>query len=487
MDLAKYALFQARLRESEPAIAFAGGVATYGLLARAVAAAVDRLGPVEVPAGGFVAITVSNPFRHTVLMLALALMGIPSASISGRAQVEFSGVTPAVCLSDKPDFSLPGCTTHLVHDDWFSIDPEKPVNYDRLLGLKGFTDPSSLVRVIFSSGTTGYPKAVAMTLGVLEASITHGEMTQAGPHQHAFRAINMMGFSTVGSIIAILIVLSRGGVLAFSYDAGDALRLIRAFQIEILSCAVVQLQSVLKALGTGTPPGSLKTVIASGARIAAPLLLEARARLCPNVNVMYGSTEAGPISFGTGAALDQHEGSAGFVLPWVTLEIVDGDGQKVSAGSDGIIRLRTAEQSTYLVASPETDAMFRDGWFYPGDVGQLHADGMLVITGRSSEIINRGGVIAAPDMIEGVLRTIPGIKDAAVFGAPDAQGVDEIWAALVSDQWVDPNAIKAVAAVRLPDRKPDHVVQVESIPRNEMGKIRRAELRETVLRARKAQ
>jgi acyl-coenzyme A synthetase/AMP-(fatty) acid ligase len=90
-------------------------------------------------------------------------------------------------------------------------------------------------------------------------------------------------------------------------------------------------------------------------------------------------------------------------------------------------------------------------------------------------------------MIEGVLRTIPGIKDVAVFGAPDSQGVDEIWAAVISDQWVDPNAIKAVAAVRLPDRKPDHVVQVDAIPRNEMGKIRRAELRETILRARKAQ
>lgn len=481
MDLAKYALFQARQREDEPAIAFAGGVATYGLLARAVESAVVRLGPVEVPPGGFVAISNGNPFRHTVLILALAIMGIPSASITGRAQMEFSGVAPTLYLTDKPEPDLSGSRVQVVDDAWFAIDPDRAVDYDRLLALPGFTDRSALVRVIFSSGTTGYPKAVAMTLGVLEASVTHGEMTQAGPHQHAFRAINMMGFSTIGSIIAILIVLSRGGVLAFSYDAVDALRLIRAFQIEILSCAVVQLQGVLKALGHGTPPSSLKTVIAIGARISPSLLLEARARLCPNLNVMYGSTEAGPISFGTGAALDRYEGSAGHVLPWVSIEVVDDTGQPVPRGSDGIIRLRSAEQSTYLLPSPQTDAMFRDGWFYPGDVGKHHPNGILVITGRASEIINRGGVIVAPEMVEEVVRTIPGIKDVAVFGAPDAQGVDEIWAAVVSDEWVDAQGIMAIAAVRLPDRRPDHVVQVEAIPRNEMGKVRRGELREKLV------
>ncbi len=81
-------------------------------------------------------------------------------------------------------------------------------------------------------------------------------------------------------------------------------------------------------------------------------------------------------------------------------------------------------------------------------------------------------------MIEESLLAFPGIKDAAVFGHPNADGLEEIWAAVVSEQWVDANAVKQVIGARLPERTPDRVVQVDSIPRNEMGKIRRNELRE---------
>ena len=86
MQLAKYALFQARLREDEPAIAFAGGVATYGLLARAVESAVARLRSVEIPQGEFVAFHMQNPFRHALLIFAAALylvITVPLALIAG--------------------------------------------------------------------------------------------------------------------------------------------------------------------------------------------------------------------------------------------------------------------------------------------------------------------------------------------------------------------------------------------------------------------
>ena len=480
MDLVKYIVYQSRQREDEPAIAFAGGVATYGHLVRAIESTLDRLSALPLTAETVVALDLHNPFRHSVLMLALALQGVPSASITGRSQVEFAGVTPAVLLTDKPDTALAGSAVHVVDDSWFNIDPDRPVDFARLNALPGFS-PGDVARVVFSSGTTGRPKAVALTADVLQQSMWHGELTQAGPHAHAFRAINMMGFSTVGSMMALVLTLSRGGLLAYANGADDALRLIRAFRLEILCCAVVQLQGILRAAdGKGAPP-SLKTVIAAGAKIPRDLLLRARALLCPNVNVMYGSTEAGPVTFGTGAALDAHEGSAGYVLPWVELQTVRESGEPVPPGSDGIVRIRSAEQSYYLVPSPDTDAMFRDGWFYPGDVARLIPDGLLAITGRVGEIINRGGVIVAPDMIEEVLRTLPGIKDVAVFGAPDADGVEEIWAAVVSDQWVDAQAIKAIASVRLPDRTPEHVVQVDTIPRNEMGKVQRNDLRASVL------
>jgi acyl-coenzyme A synthetase/AMP-(fatty) acid ligase len=482
MQLAKYVIYQARMHEDEPAIAFAGGVATYGLLAKGVAAAVEQLQGLGLRRGDVVALHVQNPFHHVALILALALRGQVSASIMSRAQVEFSGISPAVTLTDRADFALPGSRVVPLDDHWFVVDPGAPADYAGLLALPGFEDPGEIVRVVFSSGTTGYPKAVGMTLGALEQSCAHGEVTQAGPHRHAFRVINMMGFSVGASMMALLIALGRGGLVALAGQPDEALRLIRAFQIEIVTAAVVQLQGLLRALGSAPPPASIRTIVAGGARIAPGLLLEVRARLCANLNVMYGSTEGGLMTFGTGAALERHEGSAGYVLPWVALETVDAGGLPVPPGQDGIIRMKSAEQCHYLAPTPETDAMFREGWFYPGDVGRLDADGLLSITGRVNEVINRGGVIVAPEMIEEVLRSIPGVRDVAVFGFPDASGVEEIWAAIVSDQWVDAAAVTQIASVRLPDRTPNRIVQVEAIPRNEMGKIRRNELRDSLTR-----
>ena len=80
--------------------------------------------------------------------------------------------------------------------------------------------------------------------------------------------------------------------------------------------------------------------------------------------------------------------------------------------------------------------IFKDGWFYPGDIGKLMPDGLLVITGRVNEVINRGGDKLAPEVIEGALRLMPEIADAAVFAVPNT---DQIWAAVVG---------KAAAAAR---------------------------------------
>lgn len=253
-------------------------------------------------------------------------------------------MVPEFVLSDEAGFELKGATVVAVDDSWFETDPAVPLDYRALLELPGFTEPEAFVRVVFSSGTTGYPKAVGTPLRVLEASLSHVEMMQAGPHQHALRGLNMMGFSTAGSLSALLIALARGGMLAFAHGPEDALRLIRAFRIEVLAAAVVQLRGVLQALGNEPPPPSLRTVIAAGASIPAQLLQETRGRLCPNLNVSYGSSEAGAMSFGTGAALERRPGSAGYVLPWVALEAVDADDRPVALGADGILRVRSPEQ-----------------------------------------------------------------------------------------------------------------------------------------------
>ncbi len=115
-----------------------------------------------------------------------------------------------------------------------------------------------------------------------------------------------------------------------------------------------------------------------GSRLPPRVLTAIRDKLGPNIAFVYASTEAGAISGATAAELDRFPGSAGYLYPWVELQAVDAGGNRMPDGADGIIRVRTTEFARYLSDTPDTTEMFRDGWFYPGDVGHVTAEGVVL-------------------------------------------------------------------------------------------------------------
>jgi acyl-coenzyme A synthetase/AMP-(fatty) acid ligase len=183
--------------------------------------------------------------------------------------------------------------------------------------------------------------------------------------------LNMLGFSTIAGIMAPLIALPMGMMLCFPSSIPDALQMVRVFNISALVLAVVQLRGLIDALTGLPPPSSLQLVAVSGARLPLPLLREARQRLCNNIHLGYGSTEMGSMTAGNGATLERHEGSAGYVRPWVEMEAVDADGRTVPPGSGGILRARSHEIAFYADDAGDPIETMRDGWFYPGDVGRI--------------------------------------------------------------------------------------------------------------------
>jgi acyl-coenzyme A synthetase/AMP-(fatty) acid ligase len=478
MQLVRQIVFQARLNEAAPAIAHAGGVASYGVLAHIVEAVVGALEALDLPTGTPVLLDIRDPLHHTAAILALALLGLPSGSIGASFAVERVGILPGLLLTDRDGAALEGVATHRLDERWFAYDQARPVDYARLLALRGFASPDAVVRYVYSSGTTGFPKAVALTATVLERRIFHTMLTTAQPHQGA--ALNMMGFSTIAGIMAPLMALPVGMMLCFAQGNAEALQMIRLFKVSMLALAVVQLRGFMSILANEPPPDSLELVAVSGARISTALLNEARARLCSNVVMGYGSTEMGSMTGGNAVSLGRFDGSAGFVRPWVDMQAVDTNGQPVPVGTDGILRARSPEMAFYATPTTDPAETIRDGWFYPGDVGRIYADGLVVITGRTTEVINRGGVIVAPELVEEVLRLDPAVRDVAVVGVPVA-GIDEIWAAVVSDQPIDAQAMANRAAERLNEKTPNRILRVDAIPRNENGKVRRGELRDLLM------
>jgi long-chain acyl-CoA synthetase len=169
-------------------------------------------------------------------------------------------------------------------------------------------------------------------------------------------------------------------------------------------------------------------------------------------------------------------------VPWKHVEIVDDADEMLAPGQEGRIRIRGDDVADgYYVDRPDNKDIFRDGWFYPGDVGLVREDGMLVVTGRAIEIINRGGHKIAPSLVEGVLSLHPAIADTVVVGVPDARGIEEIWATIVRRSEVSEADLLQFCRVRLePGKLPNHFIFVDAIPRNERGKPASDRLRQLI-------
>jgi acyl-CoA synthetase (AMP-forming)/AMP-acid ligase II len=184
------------------------------------------------------------------------------------------------------------------------------------------------------------------------------------------------------------------------------------------------------------------------------------------------------------AALRVHPGAVGYVHPGVEVQVVDEDDVPLPPGTEGILRVRSENcVEQYFGDATGSASVFKGGWFYPGDVGSVSREGLLSVAGRTNELINHGGLQVNPHVIEDVLLSFEGIGEAAAFGAPDAMGITQIWAAIVPKKPVDSAAVFAHCSERLAESTPRFIIQMKSLPRNDAGKILRNELSKTAASA----
>ena len=145
--------------------------------------------------------------------------------------------------------------------------------------------------------------------------------------------------------------------------------------------------------------------------------------------------------------------------------------------TEGILRIRGANViAGYVGDEAASAAVFRDGWFYCGDIGAVSPDGLLTVSGRDGDFINAGGNKLSPLVVEDVLLSLPQVTEAAAFGVPDRMGVVQIWAAIVSAAPVEMTVLQALCRDRLAEKAPKFIIQIKGLPRNANGKLVRAEL-----------
>jgi malonyl-CoA/methylmalonyl-CoA synthetase len=177
-------------------------------------------------------------------------------------------------------------------------------------------------------------------------------------------------------------------------------------------------------------------------------------------------------------------GSVGFPLPGVSVRIADAEGRELPRGETGVLELRGPNVFKGYWRMPEkTAAEFReDGWFISGDNAVMDETGRVSIVGRAKDLIISGGYNIYPKEIEAEIDTIPGVLESAVVGVPHPDFGEGVAAVVVADgsRPLTPEDIVEPLQGRLARfKQPKRVIFVEELPRNTMGKVQKAQLRET--------
>ncbi|MBI1186981.1 MAG: AMP-binding protein [Alphaproteobacteria bacterium] len=358
-------------------------------------------------------------------------------------------------------------------------------------GLKAAPDHALAPRVrddvaaiVYTSGTTGRSKGAMLTIGNLisnaETLVSLWGFTSKDVLLHALPIFHVHGL-----FVALhCAFLSACTTIFMPVFVAEAVRLdLRRWDVTVLMGVPTFYTRLLAVPAFNAEDCATMRLFISG---SAPLLAETHrafeARTGHRILERYGMSEAGMI---TSNPLDgaRTPGTVGYPLPGVSLRIVGDDGATVPPGEPGVIEIKGPNVFKGYWRMPEKTAQeFRDdGYFITGDIGVAAADGRVSIVGRAKDLIISGGYNIYPKEIEDVLDAVEGVAESAVIGAPHAD-FGEAPVALVTlrpGATTSVEALAAAAAEKLARFKhPRRILIVDGLPRNAMGKVQKAALRE---------
>jgi acyl-coenzyme A synthetase/AMP-(fatty) acid ligase len=306
-------------------------------------------------------------------------------------------------------------------------------------------------------------------------------------HPTFSRVYMHMGLAAALGYQFLIYVLGRGGTIFFRGDSiENTLRSFEIFQIETMLATPTTLAQLLTDCDQHpTIDIRFDTIVSGGSLLPRSLAERLRPRLCSHLITGYGATETAISATAPAHRIAHIPGAAGYVTPGIRIEIVDEADRPVPTGSEGIVRVASDFAADCYIDDPvETALVFRSGWFYPGDLGSLTADNLLIVSGRQNDVLNAGGGKMAAEKIEAALASFKGVTQAAVFMATSKFGVEEVWAAIVCSESVDSEALRAHCWPRMPlVFVPAHFATLEALPTNATGKIDRPRLKDLVMAA----
>ena len=419
--------------------------------------------------------------RSTAVTLGAVMLGAATAQMNPAltepelaALIEVAGCGPVAVAADDAAHAVGAALRSAGHDAAVLLDrPDDAAD----AADADSADDGAVALVLFTSGTTGTPKAVPIT----DAAV----MARMGAYRAPFdvgRAPNVSIMCVpsfhIGGMLGLLLNLYGGDttVVMPRFDAGRWLELVQEQQVTSAFLVPTMLARILDhpAAQPGADAADVSSlrVVAYGAAAAPVDLVQRAMERWPHVGFanVFGQTET--LGAYTTLGPDDHRdpariGSVGRPLPGVELRIVDpATGVDLADDQVGELWLRSAQ----TVAA---DA--GDGWFATGDLARRDGGGYLYPTGRMSETINRGGEKFSPGEVADAVRSHPAVAEVAVAGIADPEMGERVGVAVVPVDGALPPTLDEFrdhCRDRLaPYKLPEVLAVVEELPHNELGKL----------------
>lgn len=417
--------------------------------------------------GSLVAVAEMDAPTSFAMSMAVALLG--ATLIHGTPAALRSGLRITQVIHASRRIAEAGPNVFRLDDGWQRL-PEGLGDLSRL-AFRGHVRPDAPARVLQSSGSTGTPKFMLATARMMALRL-------ADRRASCMTAERLLLLTPVGTSMTFgwtaHAVLSGGRILHGLTPAAAV-----AAGVQGVVGSPRQIEQWLAGHEPGTAPG-IAVAHLSGAA-AGPRLRRHLLRFFRQLRIGYGSTEAGVVAEHLIGSDAVEEPSLGPVRRDLRVEIVDAAHRPLPAGEEGMIRIRTpCMVAGYLLAAPDRQA-FRDGWFYPGDIGLLDGANRLVLVGRMDDRLNLGGVKIDAAAVDRAVSEVEGVGDCAAFAFGGDGGAARLAIAAVPAPSADEEALRRRIGDTCEERlgaraRPAAIVFLGELPRNANGKVLRRTL-----------
>jgi cyclohexanecarboxylate-CoA ligase len=347
--------------------------------------------------------------------------------------------------------------------------------------------PDDVTQLIYTSGTTGEPKGAMHSANTLMSNIVpYAERMRLGGDDVVLMASPMAHQTGFMYGLMMPVMLRCQAVLLDIWDPVRGVDVIREHGATFTMASTPFLTDLARTVTeSGKAVPSLRTFLCAGAPIPGPLVEQARQALGANIVSAWGMTENGAV---TTTLLDDAPERAvqtdGCPLPGAEVRIVDHDDRPLPVGEMGRLQLRACSNFGGYLKRPHLNGTTDDGWFETGDLARLDAQGYIRITGRSKDVIIRGGENIPVVEIEALLYRHPAVALAAIVAYPDARLGERACAFVVPkpgqtidfDEMVRFLKEQKVALQYIPER-----LEVRDVlPSTPSGKVQKFRLREMI-------